>query len=246
MVIDLQGLLRSGLMTFFSRASRKIGFRDAREGSRIFYNNRVSSNGSLHAVDRCLEVTRYLGVRHKGVEFPITVDESAKKRIRDFMGTAQKYVVIAPSARWEAKRWPAKNFGLLIAGLSVPCAITGSSADSRVVREVLHSSGGRGLNLCGKTGLKELIALIAESKAVVSNDSGPLHIGAALGVPVVALFGPTEPGKTGPFGWEHNRNLKVVRQKVPCSPCFRKKCKDPLCMKEIQVETVFEAIRKYL
>jgi lipopolysaccharide heptosyltransferase I len=246
MVIDLQGLLRSGLMTFFSRSPRKIGFREAREGSRIFYNNKISSNGSLHAVDRCLEIARYLGIHTTGVEFPLNVDESARKRVRCLTGNLRDYVVISPSARWSTKRWPSEYFGLLISKLSVPCVITGSRSDDRIVREVLRSSGGKGLNLCAKTDLKELIALIADSKAVVSNDSGPLHIGAALGVPVVALFGPTEPGKTGPYGWRENRNLKVVRQDMPCSPCFRKTCRDPVCMKEIQVETVLEKIREYL
>jgi lipopolysaccharide heptosyltransferase I len=246
MVIDLQGLLRSGLMTFFSRSPRKIGFRQAREGSRIFYNQKISSNGSLHAVDRCLEVARYLDIRNTGVEFPITIDKSAKRRVRKLTGNTREYVVIAPSARWSTKRWPSRYFGLLISRLSVPCVITGSRSDDRIVREVLRSSGGKGLSLCSRTDLKELIALISESKVVVSNDSGPLHIGAALGVPVVALFGPTEPGKTGPYGWKENRNLKVIRQDIPCSPCFRKKCKDPLCMKGIQVETVLEEIREYL
>jgi ADP-heptose:LPS heptosyltransferase len=73
-----------------------------------------------------------------------------------------------------------------------------------------------------------------------------MHIGAALGTPVVALFGPTDPEKTGPYGWKRDKNLKVLRAPVPCAPCFKKKCKEPLCMSKISVETVLEALKEYL
>ncbi|MBI4710068.1 MAG: glycosyltransferase family 9 protein [Nitrospirae bacterium] len=212
MVVDLQGLLRSGLMTFFARAPLKIGFENAREGSRFFYNDEAKEN-----------VKKLLG----GIK-------------------EKKYVVIVPSARWQTKRWPAENFGLLISKLSVPCIITGSSADIKIAEKITAASGSKGINLCGKTGLKELSALIYGAKALVSNDSGPMHIGAALGIPVISLFGPTAPEKTGPYGWKENRNLKVLRAAVPCSPCFKKKCKEPLCMSKISVETVLEALKEFL
>jgi len=251
-VIDLQGLLRSGLITYFASAPLKIGFKNAREGSRLFYNKKIPANGAVHAVDRYLKVAEALGAKIERVEFPFYVDEPAREKVRNLTGNPNEYIVIVPSARWETKRWPPENFGMLISKLSVPCFITGSGPDRQIVQQVLVHSGGRGINLCGKTGLKELIALIAGAKAVVSNDSGPMHIGAALGVPVVALFGPTDPGKTGPYGWAEIRtghkkkNLKVIKTSVPCSPCFKRKCKDPLCMSGIRVETVLEELKEYL
>ncbi len=252
MVIDLQGLLRSGLMAFFAPSPLKIGFRNAREGSRHFYNKKISVNGSLHAVDKCLEVAKSVGAKTNRVEFPLYINDIERRIIRSLIGNLTEYVVVVPSARWETKKWPAENFGTLISRLSVPCIITGSAADEETIRRVMAFSKGKGINLCGKTSLKELLALIEGAKAMVSNDSGPMHIGAALGIPVIALFGPTDPSKTGPYGWSEIRTeqksekLKVLKASLDCSPCFRKKCKDPLCMRNISVEKVFKEIKEYL
>ncbi|MBI5407893.1 MAG: glycosyltransferase family 9 protein [Nitrospirae bacterium] len=112
--------------------------------------------------------------------------------------------------------------------------------------------GGKGgffnqtIDLTGKTDLKELIALIAGAKAVVSNDSGPMHIAAALNKTLIAVFGPTDPVKTGPYGWQKNKNFKVITSGVSCSPCRKRKCKDLICMKNIKVNMVFEAVKELL
>ncbi len=182
------------------------------------------------------------------IEFPLNVDKTAAENIKKLLGEIKEkeYAVIVPSARWETKKWPAENFSRLISKLRIQCVLAGSSADKDVAQEVVDSSSGSIINLYGKTNLKELVALIAGAKAVVSNDSGPMHIAAALGVPVIALFGPTDPVKTGPYGWQVNKNLKVIRTLISCSPCFKKKCKDPLCMKNIRVEQVFEGMKEYL
>jgi lipopolysaccharide heptosyltransferase I len=252
MVIDLQGLLRSGLITFFSNSPLKIGFQHAREGSRLFYNKKIPVNGTLHAVDRCLEIAKFLNAHTERVEFPLHVDDAARQRVKNLLGNISDYIVIAPSARWETKRWKPESFGSLVSKLDHPCVITGSRSDKDIIQQVVSSSGGKGISLCGKTSLKELISLLSGARAVVSNDSGPLHIAAALGVPVVALFGPTDPKRTGPYGWSEgpggvkNRNIKVIKSSFPCSPCFKKKCKDPLCMSGIRVETVLREIQEYL
>ena len=100
--------------------------------------------------------------------------------------------------------------------------------------------------MAGRTDLKELVALIAGARAVVSNDTGPMHIAAAFNKPLVALFGPTDPVKTGPYGWQKNKNFRVIKSGVSCSPCFKKKCSNFVCMDNISVDEVFEAIEEYL
>ncbi len=102
------------------------------------------------------------------------------------------------------------------------------------------------INLAGRTDLKELVALIAGARAVVSNDTGPMHIAAAFNKPLVALFGPTDPVKTGPYGWQKNKNFRVIKSGASCSPCFKKKCSNFICMKNISVDEVFEAIEGYI
>jgi len=171
------------------------------------------------------------------------------------LGDVKEYILILPSARWSSKRWPPEKFAALISKLSISCVITGSSADKEICLKIIKNITERGgerkrkstiINLCGETSLKELAALIEGAKAVVSNDSGPMHIAAALKKPLIALFGPTDPSKTGPYGWEKNKDLKVIRRGVSCSPCFKKSCKEPLCMTEINVEMVLDKLRKYL
>jgi lipopolysaccharide heptosyltransferase I len=251
-VIDLQGLLRSGLITFVSSSPLKIGFDDAREGSRLFYNKKIKVNGSMHAVDKCLEIARSISANTERIEFPLHIDDYAKRKIKKLINNEKGYVVMVPTARWETKMWPPEKFGSLISRLKVPCVITGSSADGEVIQRVISSSQGKGINLCGKTDLKTLVSLLSEAGAVVGNDSGPLHIAAALGVPVIALFGPTDPGRTGPYGWsetvngQKGHNIKVIKKSVPCSPCFRKKCKAPVCMSSIDVEDVLRELKEYL
>lgn len=246
MVIDLQGLLRSGLMAFFTHSPLKIGFEHAREGSRFFYNKKVSVSKGIHAVDRYLEVAKAIGATPVTKEFPLYIDESARDNMRRLLGDMEGYVVMVPSARWQTKRWPAEYFGLLASEISIPCIIIGSNADIRTAEEVIAASKGKVIDLCNKTSVKELVALIAGSRAMVSNDSGPMHIGAALGIPLIALFGPTDPERTGPYSWQENRNFRVLRAGLSCSPCFKKKCKVPLCMSKISVEMVLEELKEYL
>jgi heptosyltransferase-1 len=245
-VLDLQGLLRSGLMTFFSKSSVKVGFHNAREGSTLFYNKKVMVNGAIHAVDRYVELIKCIGANADVIEFPLFADKTDICEIKHLIGELPEYLVIVPGARWQTKRWQPENFGQVISQLSIPCVIAGSKDDMRIAEVVFKYSQGKAINICGKTSLKELINLIANAKAVVSNDSGPMHIAVALDVPVIALFGPTDPHRTGPYRWQEKNNLKLVRHSMECSPCFRKKCKAPLCMSTIGVEEVLEEIKRFL
>jgi heptosyltransferase-1 len=247
-VVDLQGLLRSGLIAFSASTTLKVGFKDAREGSSFFYDRKVSANGAVHAVDKCLEAARAIGVTVKKVRFPVHAGREARHAVRELLGGIEDYIVIIPSARWVTKRWPAENFASLISKISTPCVIAGSKADSELSRKIMSlSSGNTVVDLCGRTDLKELTALIAGAKAVVTNDSGPMHIAAALDKPTIAIFGPTDPVKTGPYGWQKNRKLEVIRAHTDCSPCRRKKaCKEFICMDRIPVEDVYEALKKHI
>jgi lipopolysaccharide heptosyltransferase I len=258
-VVDLQGLLRSGLIAFSTPAASKVGFADAREGSHFFYDRNVFVKDSTHAVDKCLEVAKAIGAKAGKKGFPLKIDRKIKAAIRDLLGGINEYVVIVPSARWSSKRWPAKNFASLIKKIPMPCVITGSRNDRKISREITGARGEgrevRGqkskeptniIDLCGRTDLKELTAVIAGAKAVVTNDSGPMHIAAALGRPVVAVFGPTDPIKTGPYNWQKSGKAKVIKANVSCSPCRKKRCEKLTCMHDININQVFKALKEYL
>jgi len=261
--VDLQGLLRSGIITYYTPAGTKIGFADAREGSRFFYDRKISAEGSFHAVDKNLAIAGAIGAKKGKVKFPLTIDNTSRERVKKLTNNVNEYVVIAPSARWITKIWPAEHFASLIRKINLPCVITGGKGDREIAQKIMEGiktvntsfSHRKGvlqyaptniINLTGKTDLKELVALIEGATAVVSNDSGPMHIAAAFNKPLVALFGPTDPAKTGPYGWQKNENFRVVRSGVPCSPCFKKKCGNFRCMENISVDDVYEAIKEYL
>ena len=236
--IDLSGLLRSGLITWAAGATLRLGFESSDEGSWLFYNRKIPGDMSIHAVDRYLKFAEYLGCDTSEVQFPFAPYEKIPPVMA---GLPEKYAVMVPSAGKEANRWPAERFGALAARLAMPMVLLGSSGDAPVTAEVARCSGGRGIDLAGKTSLKELIPIIEKAAFMVTNDTGPMHIAAALEVPVYAIFGPANPVRTGPYGEKHT----IIRTGVACSPCYRwKPCDNWRCMEDIGVDLVFEAVNR--
>ncbi len=236
LVIDLQGLLRSGLMTKATGAPIRVGFSEAREGSRFFYTQTVRGGRDVHAVDRYLKIAAALGCSATDVIFPMPVPARIPKQIRDIRSEITDYIVIVPGARWETKIWPAERFGELARLIPLRSIVIGSGADRRRAEEIVIRSGGKALSLAGKTTLPELVELMRTSRCVVTNDSGPMHIAAALDVPVVAIFGPTSPVRTGPYGQRH----AILKSERDCAPCYKRRCDDVRCMLDITVAMVLE------
>jgi lipopolysaccharide heptosyltransferase I len=236
LVIDLQGLLRSGLMARATRAPVIIGFEEAREGSRHFYTHRVRGGEAIHAVDRYLKLLAPLGIEPEEIRFPFP---PALMVGAGGLGLPEIYGVIAPSAGKEANRWPASRFGELARRLPLPTVVVAGKKDAEIADEVAERSGGRARSLGGKTDLAELVAVVRGARFMVSNDTGPMHIAAAFRIPVVAVFGPANPVRTGPYGRIH----RIVQQELPCSPCYRKtRCRTWQCMEEISVDRVYEEL----
>jgi heptosyltransferase-1 len=236
-VVDLQGLLRSGIIAMAAGAPLRIGFEEAREGSRFFYNRKVRGGKEVHAVDRYMKIAAALGCSAGEVAFPfppVKRESGEAAKVRE----SGMYAVIVPGARWDTKVWPAVNFGRIAAALPWRSIVIGSSADMPKADAVVRESGGKAVSLAGKTGLRELVEIMRNAVLVISNDSGPMHIAAAFNVPVVAIFGPTSPERTGPYGEEHI----IIRSEEACSPCFKKRCEDLKCMKGITVARVLEKI----
>jgi len=239
LVVDLQGLLRSGVITAATGAPVRVGFKEAREGSRIFYTHTVEGGKDIHAVDRYLKITNFLGCPASDVHFPLPLHFESSF-ITHYLSPSKDYAVIVPGARWKTKRWPPEKFGKLSSLLPLRTVIVGSRGDMNIANEIVALAGGKAISLAGKTGLKELIEVMRGARFVVSNDSGPMHIAAALGIPIFAIFGPTDPLRTGPYGRGHT----VIKENVSCAPCFRKTCDDLKCMKNLYVERVYEIINK--
>ncbi len=240
LVIDLQGLFRSGVIARATGCGVRIGFREAREGSPFFYTHKVDGGKDIHAIDRYLEIASFLGASIRDVRHPFPLYPKEPDLMRSL---PEDFIVIAPSAGGEAKRWPAEKFGKLAAALPVASVVVAGKSDAGLARQVVDASGGKALSIAGKTSLKELLGIIERARLFVSSDTGPMHMAAALNVPVVAMFGPTNPLRTGPYGSMHT----IVTGGLSCSPCYkRKKCKEWRCMEAITVESVAEAIERRL
>jgi len=255
-VIDLQGLLRSGILAKATGAPVRIGFKEAREGSRIFYTHTVKAGKDVHAVDRYLEIAKFLGCDVADIKFPFPLSFNSPEDIYRLLqtdnppslpfdkgvkgGFCKRYAVIVPGARWETKRWFPERFGQLSSMIQVKSIIVGGESDADIASIVVRNSDGNAISVAGKTTLKELIEIIRNARFVVSNDSGPMHIAAALGVPVFAIFGPTNPVRTGPYGRSH----VIIRKGLGCSPCYRKNCRTVQCMEMISVREAADTIRR--
>ena len=232
--IDLSGLLRSGLISWASRAPFKLGFRESDEGSPFFYTHKIHGSMEIHAIDRYLEIAKFMGCRADRIEYPFAPYDPHPPLLDTL---PQEFCVMSVSAGKPANRWPAEKFGQLAAALDIPTLLIASGAEADIAGEAVSHSNGNAVSLAGKTSLKELIALIAKAKFFVCNDTGPMHIAAALNIPVFAIFGPANPIRTGPYGDIHT----VIREELDCSPCYaHKPCTHNQfkCMHQINVERV--------
>lgn len=237
-VIDLQGLLRSGILSSATRAHLRIGFKEAREGSTIFYTHKIHGGREIHAVDRYLKIAAALGCDIDNVIFPMPLIFESE-RVMSLKNEINDYAVLVPGARWKTKQWPPEKFAELSSLMNIKSIVIGSEHDREISEYIESHSSGNALSMAGKTNLKELIPLIRNAKFVIANDSGPMHIAAACGVPVISIFGPTNPVRTGPYGMNHI----VIKSDLSCAPCYKRKCKTMKCLKSISVREVYDAAR---
>ncbi|MBI5190014.1 MAG: glycosyltransferase family 9 protein [Nitrospirae bacterium] len=248
LVIDLQGLLRSGLITAACMADRSMGFANAREGATLFYTELVPVPATnIHAVDRYMLTLAHIGINTASpCEFSIRLsgeDRAEADALLEEFGIrpGEPFAAFAPSARWDTKRWPAANFvevaDRIHKGRGLKPVFVGTADEARLMDGVPDAPACRGGMAFGRTTLKVLGALLSRASVLVTNDSGPMHMAAAAGTPVVAVFGPTDPGKTGPYGDRH----RVLTADIECRPCFRRSCDNVKCLSGVTAEQVYEA-----
>lgn len=206
LALDFQGLLKSALTARAARAARRIGPSFSREGSRLFYDAVAGPNNkNRHAVEECLDTARYLGCPLGPIEFPVAFPAYPLDVPRPRIG-------LLPCSRRAEKNWPPERFAELARALRAEVGgslvVLGGRADQPVCDALAKAIGPDAHNWCGRTTLLELGGLIQALDVLVTVDSGPMHIAAAVGTPTVAVFGPTDPIRTGPFGARH----RVVRE----------------------------------
>ncbi|MGQ0627028.1 MAG: glycosyltransferase family 9 protein, partial [Phycisphaerales bacterium] len=208
LVIDAQGLARSGALTRLTGSPLRVGPSDGREGSPLAYSMRVDVQGAgAHTVERMLALVAALGVPVRRDMALYPPSEDAEAVTRDPRLSGGPFAVLAPTSRWPGKRWPAARFAelataLLASGSVATLAVVGGSAEREQCGPLLSLAArdSRVVDLIGQTSVGRLMAVISQSTLVVANDSAALHMAVGLSRPYVGLFGPTEVARVGPFG----------------------------------------------
>jgi lipopolysaccharide heptosyltransferase I len=242
LVLDLQGLFRSGWLTFKSRAPVRVGFANARELAHLFYTHRVYiGSPEQHAVERYLKMAEFIGCGRAPVEFNFATTDEDRSSVEQLLGSTTNYAVLMPGTNWETKRWPVEHFAALVEPLRERHGLESVVAGGPDVANLAARMPGT-INLVGKTNLRQLTALLERAAVVIANDSGPMHIAAALNRPLVTPYGPTNPVRTGPYG----RMDTVVRLDIPCSPCYSRKYSHRSCLRWLGPGPVLELANNQL
>lgn len=251
-----QNAFEAALIAWIARVPVRIGYDT--DGRRFLLTHPLSRNRARARADRH-QVAYYLhliramgwdGIARDPRLFPTRADRAEAVQILDAEGISLNgmRIGVAPGAAYgPAKRWPAERFARVADRAAdawhAPVLILGSEGDSRACEEVAGAMAHRAINLCGRTGLGQAVALIGLCGLFLTNDSGLMHVASALNVPTVAIFGSTDPVATGPKG----TGVRVVRNPVDCSPCFRPVCPtDFRCMLGITPERVWGEAKQLL
>jgi lipopolysaccharide heptosyltransferase I len=247
--IDFQGLLKSAFFSYLSGAPIRIGWeRDfLRESVSRFFYTEVVTPKRIHIIDQQMELLKPLGIDPKwDTEVPLQAGAAARQKVEQKLNGLAEHIVINPGGNWRTKCWEPEHYGelalrLMNDGHSV--VVTWGPGEEEMVRRLVRSAG-HGIREIPTT-IEEFIALCGTSRLFVGGDTGPMHFAAAVGTPIVAIFGPTSSDRNGPF----RREDIVVERRLSCRPCYeRDHC--PLghwqCMVDITVDQVYEACKKRL
>jgi heptosyltransferase I len=250
--VDLQGLVKSAAFARLSGAKRVIGFARSHLRERLaalLYSEVCDPGDVTHVIDKNLSVLGLFGIAERPRRFPISVPESAAcepvvERVRrDGM---RGYALINPGAAWPNKRWPPGRFGEVASALAtrhglLPVVLWGPG-EQDVAAGVVEASDGIAM-AAPPTGLGDLLALARGARLMVSGDTGPLHLAAAVGAPAVALFGPTDPARNGP--WDAS-DVSLSRF-ADCVCHYERRCRRSRgCIEDLAVEDVRAAIDRRL
>ena len=244
LVIDMHGLFKSAVLAAISGCDNRIGFCEMWEGSGLVSKPIRGEHAKGHAIEQYLDVVRYLGCPVDEISFPMPDLQKEWQAVQNKTEAVKEpYVVLVPGARWDTKIWPAEHFAKLadmILRDGKQVILAGGPEDAPLGAQISKLTPGV-TDLTGKTSLRELGALIRHCAVYISADTGPLFIAAAMKKPLVAMYGPTRPDKTGPYGSD---NAVVLKAPVACAGCLKRHCRHWICMRSITPETVFEEYKK--
>lgn len=262
--VDFQGLFRTGMMSKLSGAPMRVGFADGREGSPMCYTHRVKLPlpavpswrlMDMHAVDRNLLIVKSVGadISHPRFVLP-DADPECQQALTLLQDSGwipgEPVVAMAPLTRAEIKNWPLGSFlqtaKILRHQYHCWIVLLGTASQQWIGEKFRSEIGSHCIDLLGKTTLRQLAPLIQRMNCVIANDSAVMHIAAAVGIPVIAMMGPTNPRSTGPYG---SVNRVHVNSSLACRPCGRQTCRNTRkgeCLTSLSVDEVVKSAGNWL
>ncbi len=244
--LDLQRLLKSGIASWGSRAPRRIGFHwdNSREANWFFNNETIGPVDRFTAkIDHYMAFADLLGLPDAPISFGLTPTDAERRQVDDLLADVTgDFVAFFVGASWETKLWhaaPAAEVVDRLAERGMTAVLLGAPGDVATAREIATAARSNPVDLTGRTSLRDLIGIFERAAIALGPDSGPMHIAAAVGTPVVSLFGATSPKRSAPYAFEH----LVLEGEAPCRPCYSRSCDiDRECMKAITAERVLSRI----
>jgi heptosyltransferase-1 len=249
LAIDLQGLSRTAVMMAATGAKRRVGLSTAREGATWTYTDVVSvaDFNAIHAVDRCWRIAEAFGVGDVPKEFHIPIPDEARRWAEaTTRGYPRPWLMLGPGARWMTKRWPPEHFAALarrawdIFGGTV--FFVGGAEETAAAAAVRRRLSGPSRDLTGRTTLPHLAALLDRADVMLANDTGPLHLAAALGRPIVAPYTCTRVPLNGPYPLQSG----AIETTVHCRGSYIKRCMRLECMRELAPERLWPSLAEVL
>jgi ADP-heptose:LPS heptosyltransferase len=252
LVIETRGDIREILLLVAPlKARQKVAC--AAGGGGWMLTDVVPYGGPIHRVEYHLNLARHLGAKVDGVDWGVYLTDEEKRSVDCTLrasGIRSRFVAVHPGSRVPLKRWPEERFAVLcdeIARVSgMPIVLVGTSAESPIVERVTKAMRETPVSLAGRLSLRELAGVLARASLFICNDSGPMHIAAAMKTPVVAIFGPSKSVETGPYGEPH----RVVEKTFPCRfTCDENHCRNSefhACMQSVTVDEVCRAAHELL
>lgn len=253
LVLDLHASFRSALLGLMNPGGRRVGFSDAKELNPLFQHEKIRVKSSwIHAQDKNLLFCDYLGCPSMPEDFRFYSDERDHAQVDSFLTKAgwvpgKRLVYVNPAARWATKYWTVENWAALsdrlISEIDAVVVLASSGQDKNYLQQIAGLMKEKAIVAAGSLTLNEAVALLQKSAVYVGLDSGPMHMAAMAGIPVAALFGPTNPELVKPYGTEHRI---IVNKELDCLGCRKRSCDDPACLHGISVDQVFDQVLELL
>ncbi len=249
--LDMQNLFKSGIVTLLSGAKTRIGYELGREGSKFFLTDTVKppfkTYQKIPFVDWQMELVRRLGVTDGDVQFVLPeymVEESTVNQFLKNNNITAPYFCLAPGTSWPNKSWTQEGMAALADRLSDygKVIIIGSELDRKIANQVLQLTKTKPIDTIAMFNLRELAVLLRKANLYLGGDTGPMHLAVAVETQVVAWFGPTSPLVHGPY----QKGAVTFKLDLPCQPCNKRKCDSIKCLRELDLEMVWEAVRPLL